>query len=184
MNRFIHALCILLGVSFNVQAAMATALKPERLTCENIADPLGIDAANPRLGWWLSSTDRNQKQIAYEIIVGDVLADVQNGKGSVWSTGKVSSSQSIQIEYKGNALKPRTRYYWRVKVYDQNNESSTWSEVAWFETGMMDQKNWTSKWIDDGKQQPIRDEDYYKIQCRCSEKISMQQNLFKALVYI
>jgi alpha-L-rhamnosidase len=162
MNRFVRALCIVIGVSFNVPVVTAATLKPERLTCESIVNPLGIDTTNPRLGWWLTSADRNQKQAAYEIIVGDVLADVQNRKASVWSTSKVPSSQSIQIEFKGNILKPRTRYYWRVRVYDQNNVPSSWSDVAWFETGMMDDKNWTSKWIDDGKQQPTRDEDYYK----------------------
>jgi alpha-L-rhamnosidase len=162
MNRFVRALCIVIGVSFNVPVVTAATSKPERLTCESIVNPLGIDTTNPRLGWWLTSADRNQKQTAYEIIVGDVLADVQNGKASVWSTSKVPSSQSIQIEFNGNKLKPRTRYYWRVRVYDQNNVPSSWSDVAWFETGMMDDKNWTSKWIDDGKQQPARDEDYYK----------------------
>lgn len=157
--RFLFVL-ILTGMNFS--AWSAPTLNPARLTCENIMNPLGVDSPAPRLGWWLNSPEKNQLQTAYEIIVGDVMSDVQNGKGEVWSTGKVSSSQNIQIEYKGKQLKPRTRYYWRVKVYDQDDEASLWSDVAWFETGMMGQKNWTAKWIDDGKPQPARDEDYYK----------------------
>ena len=77
-------------------------------------------------------------------------------------TGKITSSQSIQVEYAGNALKSFTKYYWRVKVYNQKNEASSWSEINWFETAMLDATEWNAKWISDGSKNPERDEDYYK----------------------
>ena len=39
------------------------------LRCEYLADPLGIDAAQPRLSWKLESQWRGQTQTAYEVLV-------------------------------------------------------------------------------------------------------------------
>ena len=140
----------------------AFPLEPDRLTCEYIGNPLGIDTKAPRLSWTLKSSERNQSQSAYEIIVNDNEKEIGQGKGNQWSTGKILSSQNIQIEYQGKPLKPFTRYYWSVKVYDQNGQSSSWSEIKWFETAMLDAADWSAKWISDGSRNPEKDEDYYK----------------------
>ena len=55
-----------------------------------------------------------------------------------------------------------TRYYWRVKTYDQHNEPSDWSGVNWFETAMLMPEDWKARWISDGSGHPARDEEYYK----------------------
>lgn len=139
----------------------AVPLQPTYLTCEYIENPLGIDTKAPRLSWTLNSSQRNQFQKAYELIVSDNPKDIQQERGSVWSTGKLMSSQNIQIEYQGSDLKSFTRYYWRVKVYNQNDETS-WSNVNWFETAMLDPSDWKAQWISDGTKNPVKDEDYYK----------------------
>src|SRR5215216_3901271 len=138
------------------------SLQPANLTCEYIENPLGIDTKIPRLSWTLKSTERYQVQLAYELIVSDNIKDIQQGKGNVWSTGKITSSQNIQIEYRGNPLKSFTRYYWRVKVYNKNDEASAWSNINWFETAMLDASDWKAQWISDGSKNPVKDEDYYK----------------------
>src|SRR6478735_8671783 len=98
----------------------SSPLQPATLSCEYVINPLGIDVASPRLSWTFSGNARDQYQSAYELIISDNLKDIQQSKGNVWSTGKVSSKQNIQVEYAGVALKSFTKYYWRVKVYDQN----------------------------------------------------------------
>ena len=123
---------------------------------------MGIDTKVPRFGWTFTSTERNQLQSAYEIIVSDNLKQVQQGKGNIWSTGKIASQHSIQVEYAGSSLKSFTKYYWRIKVFNQKNEASSWSEINWFETAMLDPKDWNAKWISDGSKNPESDEDYYK----------------------
>jgi len=144
-------------------ATFATSsLQPTRLSCEYLVNPLGIDVASPRLSWIFSNNGRNQYQSAYELIVSDNLKDVQQNEGNIWSTGKVTSKQNIQVEYAGAALQSFKRYYWRVKTYDQNNEASEWSQVNWFETAMLNQTDWKAQWISDGSRNPERDEDYYK----------------------
>ncbi len=123
---------------------------------------MGIDIKTPRFNWILASDERNQNQLAYEIIVSDQLKDIQQGKGNNWSTGKINSNQNSQIEYAGSPLQSFTRYYWRVRVYNQKNEVSSWSDINWFETAMLSASDWKAAWIDDGSKQPEKDEDYYK----------------------
>ena len=72
------------------------------------------------------------------------------------------SSQALNINYAGTPLQSFTKYYWRVKVYNQDNEPSAWSETASFETAMLEATDWKAKWISDGSKQPEKDEDYYK----------------------
>src|SRR5947208_14577078 len=78
----------------------SSGIQPYRLTCENSIDRLGIDVREPKLGWEVISGLRNQMQQAYEIIVSDAKKDNDHNTGRVWSTGKVASSESIQITCK------------------------------------------------------------------------------------
>ena len=140
----------------------ASPIQPERLTCEYLQNPLGIDSKTPRFNWTISSPGRNHLQSAYEIIVSNKLNEVQQLKGSLWSTGKVTSNQNIHIEYKGSPLQSFTKYFWRVRIYDEKGEPSIWSTANSFETAMLQQQDWKAKWISDGSKQPAKDEDYYK----------------------
>jgi len=140
----------------------APFLQPDKLTCEYMQNPLGIDVQRPRFSWMFTATRREESQSAYEIIVSENIKEVQQGKGVAWSTGKVMSHQSIQVEYAGNELKSFTRYYWRVRVCDKNGEPSDWSIVNWFETAMLQQTDWKGHWISDGSSNPENDADYYK----------------------
>lgn len=137
------------------------SIAPANLQTENIVNPVGIDVTSPIFGWTVSSTERNQKQIGYEIIVSDNLTSIKSKKGNVWTTGKISSNNTINISYGGTPLQSARRYYWRVKVYDSNGKASEWSEVAFFETAMLRAQDWTAKWISDGSKNPADDKDAY-----------------------
>gem|GEM_PF-6647808 len=67
------------------------------LLCENLINPIGIDATQPRFSWQLISDKRNVMQTAYEI-------KVTSGKSTVWSSGKVNSDSSVHVSYKGTPL--------------------------------------------------------------------------------
>ncbi|HYG19055.1 MAG TPA: family 78 glycoside hydrolase catalytic domain [Ohtaekwangia sp.] len=154
---------LLVFVFFSVHAveAQVSPLSIGKLTVEYRENPLGIDEQNPAFSWTLVSGARSQFQSAFEIIVSDNAADIARLKGNVWQPGKLLSGENIQRRYDGAPLKPFTRYYWRVKVYDQRGLPSSWSPAAWFETAMLDTP-WKSKWISDGSVDPARDEDHYK----------------------
>src|SRR5262245_362384 len=86
----------------SVSPLSAFSIQPENLRCENVTNPLGINESKPLLSWIVVSTQRNQSQLSYEIVVDDNLKDIEQLKGKVWSTGKVISSQSHNVIYTGN----------------------------------------------------------------------------------
>ena len=161
MEKTIPVLIMSLVLLFCAHVSKAT-LTPVNLTCEYEINPLGIDISDPRLGWNFTSKDNDQVQSAYELLVSNSYSDLQNHKGNVWTTGKITSENSSQIVYAGPGLKSFTRYYWAVRVYDKDNHASEWSHPAWFETAMLNASDWKGQWIGDGSKQFLKDEDFYK----------------------
>src|ERR1035437_3390019 len=100
------------------------------LKCEYLENPLGMDKPLPRFSWYISSNQRGILQSAYQIIVSDVPEDISKGIGKIWDSGKISSDQSTNLEYKGSALQSDKTYYWNVIVWDQKGEQSSESKSA------------------------------------------------------
>src|SRR5690348_13074846 len=121
-NKTVLSLVLLLSVIST--HARVPVLQHIKLTCEYITNPLAIGTRKPRFAWMIQSQERNQFQSAYELIVSDDLKQIQTGKCNFWTTGKILSNQNIQIVYAGSPLQSNTRYYWRIKVYNQDNNSS------------------------------------------------------------
>ena len=143
-------------------SAQQSPLQIDKLRCEYLENPLGIDAKRPKFSWTFISAERNQFQSAYEIIVSDNKNRIEKQEGDLWTTGKIISGEHLHIPYGGKLLAPFTRYFWRVRVYNHEGKPSGWSKSGWFETAMLDSNDWKANWIDDGSVQPGRDEDYYK----------------------
>ena len=169
---------VLVPASF---AQRASFLQPAHLTCEYQSNPLGIDTDTPRLGWNFETSAKDQYQSGYEIVVRP-----EGGPSTVWSTGKVISNRSTQIDYQGEALRSFTRYYWKVRTYDAHDQPSGWSDEAWFETAMLKPSDWQAKWIDNGSALPARDEDFYKDDPMplFRKTLNVQKKLVSARLYI
>lgn len=133
---------------------------PVDLRCEYLADPLGIDADRPRLSWRLADSRTGARQTAYQLFVGDDSVAVQGGKGTNWQTGR-TRSDSLLITYDGSSLKPFTKYYWRVVVWDKDGKVSS-SGVAHFEMGLMNPANWQGAWISDGTDIHLKPAPYFR----------------------
>ncbi len=161
MKNIVFSLFVVLTFSFVESSALST-LQPVDLKCEYQLNPLGINTQKPRFTWNFLSTEKNQHQHAYEILVSDNVETLAKQNGSVWSSGKVVSEINVNIEYAGETLKPFTRYYWKVRVYDVDGEASSWSPLASFETTMFAATDWKAKWIGDGSKQFEKDEDFYQ----------------------
>ncbi len=84
-------------------------------------NPVGIDEKSPRFSWKLVSDTENTNQTSYRLKVS-----LHEGRKSilVWDTKKVSSSDSIHINYAGNALLPETKYYVNLEVTDNHGEKA------------------------------------------------------------
>src|ERR1700682_2579636 len=95
---------------------------PVHLRCEYLQNPLGIDAASPRLSWQSDNTERNWKQAAYEVQVASSDESLRAVKADIWDSGKVDSAESVGIAYHGPALTSRRRYYWKVRVWESGGQ--------------------------------------------------------------
>jgi alpha-L-rhamnosidase len=125
---------------------VAQDLTVKDLTCEHRKDPIGIDILKPRFSWKITAAGNNIMQSAYSIRVST------DGKFSrsktIWQSGKVESNESVLIDYNGPTLKSEQRYFWQVKIWDNRGRESKWSEVAFWEMGLLSQTEWKAKWIE------------------------------------
>jgi len=152
-TRFGVTLGLLLVVGAVTGVAMRpapAALEVASLRTNHQATPMGIDGRAPCLAWTLSGTERDVRQTAYRIQVAESPAALADGEDLVWDSGKVNTDQSAHHAYDGPALEARTRYYWRVRVWDGSDQPSSWSEVTWWETGLLGPDDWTAQWIEPG----------------------------------
>jgi len=122
-------------------------LTPSNLKCENIKSPVGIDIPVPCLSWQLISEVRKSKQIAYQIIVTDNLKKINKKTGNFWNSGKIISSESMNIRYKGKELSSGHKFYWRVRVWDESGNVSEWSQPAAWSMGLLNAGGWKADWI-------------------------------------
>ncbi len=73
-------------------------------------------------------------------------------QGDLWDSGKISSDQSIEVPYTGKALATLQGVFWKVRVWDQNQRASAWSEPARWTMGLLAAADWQAQWI--GHDQP------------------------------
>jgi alpha-L-rhamnosidase len=156
----------LLAVSLAATAlsfSLSTAADLTNLRCEYRVNPLGIDAAQPRVSWLMTGGEvRGLRQTAYQVLVSSSETLLEKDQGDLWDSGKVVSSQSLQIEYGGKPLASQQRYHWKVRVWDADDKVGAWSGPATWEMGLLAAQDWQAMWLNDGKPQPTKTEDFYQ----------------------
>lgn len=110
-------------------------MKAVNLKTEFMENPIGIDIEKPYLSW---TCEGGKRQSAYEI-------EAVSGRNSVWKSGKICTSQ-MHAAY-GKPLKSRQNVTWKVRLWDEKDESGEWSEPAIFEMGLLKQEDFHAKWI-------------------------------------
>jgi alpha-L-rhamnosidase len=126
--------------------AVPAAATPVHLQTEHLSNPIGIDAGKPQFAWQSDATTPNWMQSGYQILVATSEKNLAAGQADVWDSGRVDSSDSIDIVYNGPALKSQTRYFWLVRVWDSSGGNSI-STPAFFETGLLSPSDWHAQWI-------------------------------------
>jgi alpha-L-rhamnosidase len=145
--RFINFILLIL-VLVSCESSKNTA-PPEviNLRTEYVQNPIGLDVKSPRLSWQMHKNLNGAKQTAYQILVAATQTQLSSDKGDLWDSGKIDSDQSIQITYKGSELKSGQKAFWKVKIWDEQNQQSAWSKTANWEIGLVKAADWNANWI-------------------------------------
>jgi alpha-L-rhamnosidase len=135
-------------------ALLSQKLQVTALRCEYKQNPIGVDITKPHLSWELKSEQRNVLQTAYRVLVADDSLLINKNIGNVWDSKKVNSSASIQVQYNGKALQSAKKFFWKIMVWDNKGNISSWSSTAMWQMGLLDKKDWSdAKWI--GYDEPV-----------------------------
>ena len=119
------------------------------LRAEYLTDPLGLGTAWPRLSWRIDdpAAARGTAQSAYRVTAASSRDDLLAGRADLWDSGRVTSVQSVGIEYAGRPLRAGQMVFWRVQVWDQAGRVLPPSAPARFSVGLLAQADWQAKWV-------------------------------------
>ncbi|GAB2783509.1 hypothetical protein GCM10027275_29370 [Rhabdobacter roseus] len=110
------------------------------LTLEEAASALfafqtaDIRSQRPALSWVLSDTTRLSRQTAYQVLVASSRAKLDAQEGDVWDSGKVPGNQQLGVLLGEKGLDTSRIYYWKVRVWNAQDQASTYSAPKAFRT--------------------------------------------------
>lgn len=133
----------------------AADLSPVSLRCEYRVNPIGIDAAAPRLSWSVTSETSGQRQTAYQVLVASTEEILAGGRGDLWDSEKINTNQTVNVEYAGKALESRQLCFWKARVWDKDGVVSEWSEPSRWTMGLLKESDWKAEWISVKDDTPI-----------------------------
>ena len=114
---------------------------PDGLRCEHLVNPLGIDDVQPRLSWRLEPVRPHGSRAAADRVSdsgGESAGRCwKRTRADRWDTGRVASDQSIHVPYQGQPLASRSECWWKVRIWDEQNSASAWSEPALWSMGLL-----------------------------------------------
>lgn len=161
---------IILGLSMCIlsctqkESSKVSSLEFETLTCNSKKNPSIIESEQPLLSWIVNAEGFNKSQKAYHVLVASSEEQLNDNEADLWDSNKIVSSASSFVKYEGKPLAAMQTYYWKVKIWDESNQETNWSDVQEFKMGLLNNQNWgDSKWITlnkDTRTSPHRFRDY------------------------
>ena len=168
MNLFVHSrenlygrcalIALTLALCLNLQAARKKTAKKAvfpvsvtELKTERMVSPMSIDTPTPRLGWIITSQQKDVMQTSCHIIVASTAEKAEKLEGDLWDV-TLPGDRSQWITYAGKTLASNTRCFWRVQVSTTKGESA-WSDIATWNVGLLTESDWSGQWI--GLDQPM-----------------------------
>jgi len=97
------------------------------LRCEWRVNNEAVGDICPELYW------EAEGQRACQVLVATSQDKLAPGRTDAWDSEKVESRLPI-IEYAGEALANETQYFWKVRLWGEDDEAGPWSEVQRFTT--------------------------------------------------
>lgn len=109
--------------------------------------PLAIGVRDPGFSWEVPLAGRARKQSAYQVLVATSAELLTPEAADLWDSGKVASSQSVNVIYAGAALQSNMECWWTVRCWDEADTVSEFVAPESFGTALFDQADWEAQWI-------------------------------------
>jgi len=142
----IRTFLIIFAALLPTPLALLQAAELANLRCEYLSSPLGLDEMQPRLSWMMESARRGERQTAYQILVASSEKVLQANTGDLWDSGKIFSSETVNIAYAGKPPASRQHCLWKVCVWDKDGKAQ-WSEPASWTMGLLQPEDWKADYI-------------------------------------
>jgi alpha-L-rhamnosidase len=129
--------------------SLFAGLVATNLECGYWTNPLGVDDLQPRLTWQLQATTPGQRgdlQIACRVLVASSTNLLANNQGDLWDSGQTNVTSPSRV-YGGVPLVSEQQVFWKVAVWNQNNQTVGWSPVATWSMGLLNPSDWQGSWI-------------------------------------
>lgn len=121
---------------------MRKMLKVENVKVNYSFNSLGI-TKQPIFSWILCSDGKNIMQKKYRI----QISEDDNFHNIVLDTFDVDSSNSAHVRVDNFNMKSSQRYYSRIKIKDNRDNISQWSDTCEFVTGLLSSSLWNGEFI-------------------------------------
>ncbi len=146
-------------LSLVTQGCMGRNFEIVNLRVEYLQEPIGIDTKRPRFLWEYEGKSDSMTISSYQVYIG--------------------TRKDQLVPYREDfKFHPLTRYFWRVKVWYDNDTQKEESGIASFETGMMTSQTWKGEWISDS-----HDKDYEPAPI-FRKTFSVEKSIKQARLYI
>ncbi|MDN3657458.1 family 78 glycoside hydrolase catalytic domain [Ferruginibacter paludis] len=121
----------------------------KKMLVEYAEAPINVDVMHPRFSWLITSSERNQVQAAYQVMVATSVSLLNLNQPDTWNSGKVFSNETIQHPLGNNKLRSNSIYYWKVIAWNGNGKRVE-SSINKFETAFLNSGDWRASWIGNG----------------------------------
>ena len=117
------------------------------LRCENLSNPLGIATTIPGLSWKVKAERNGTVQKAYQVLAASDSLLLGENNADLWNSGKIGSDTSVLVPWNGNILESGSVVYWKVRIWDENDKATEWSQVNSFSVGLLVNEDWHADYI-------------------------------------
>lgn len=127
---------------------MDSYYQPLRLRTDSFDNPLGLTVTRPLLQWELPTPMEGEsvQPTAFRIRVGENPEALQAGHCSHWDSGWIASNFN-EVVYAGQTARSREHLWWQVCVQTNDGNTSPWSTAAFWESGLLELKDWQAQWL-------------------------------------
>lgn len=128
---------------------------PTNLSIEYIREPSVIILMDtqPEFAWIVSK--ESVFQSAYQILVASSQENIDKDNGDIWDSGQVRSNESSNVEYDGKSFQKERRYHWKVRIWDEANRLTKYSESQSFQVGGDSKMITTANFFQTDRIQPV-----------------------------